>query len=210
MEMAGTSAAVVKTSATVVKTSAHKMDYRYRKIRGVWHTIRSPLTRVGRKWIQSQKDKEIYDKDRRRVRGVERFLPTAAEMKLFRWRLGLSQRGASKILGGGKRSFQNYEAQRALPGLAMANLMRLLGAYPTLLEELKEEAPCLTPMQIKALRVKLRLSQRGASKILGGGKRSFQKYEAGKEMPCIAMANLLRLIKEYPQLINKLCQPEGE
>jgi HTH-type transcriptional regulator/antitoxin MqsA len=61
--------------------------------------------------------------------------------------------------------------------------------------ELKAEVDdVLSPAQVAAVRVKLKLSQRKAGELLGGGPRSFQKYESGKQAVSTPMSHLLRLL----------------
>lgn len=56
----------------------------------------------------------------------------------------------------------------------------------------------LLPEEIAKIRHKLNLSQREAGKILGGGPRAFQKYEAGSVPVSAPMNNLLLLLGEDP------------
>lgn len=54
------------------------------------------------------------------------------------------------------------------------------------------------------IRKRLRLSQRKAGMILGGGENAFQRYEAGKDLPTRAMSNLLRLLNNDPGRLQEL------
>ena len=58
-----------------------------------------------------------------------------------RWRCQqsplLSQRDASRLLGGGRHAFERYEARRLALSEAMANLLRLLDHDPKRLDELR-------------------------------------------------------------------------
>lgn len=58
--------------------------------------------------------------------------------------------------------------------------------------------------EIKRIRRKLGLSQRRAGAILGGGARSFQKYESGCGWISRPMANLLRLLDNDPSRLKEL------
>ena len=62
----------------------------------------------------------------------------------------------------------------------------------------------LTPDEIRAIRERLGLTQIEASKIIGGGRRSFTKYESGAVKPAAAVVRLLRLIEEEPAIMAKL------
>lgn len=58
--------------------------------------------------------------------------------------------------------------------------------------------------EIRRIRRKLGLSQRRAGAILGGGARSFQKYESGCGWISRPMANLLRLLDNDPERLKEL------
>lgn len=58
--------------------------------------------------------------------------------------------------------------------------------------------------EIARIRKRLRLSQRRAGELLGGGVRAFQKYEKGTSMASVAMSNLLRLLDKDPARLTDL------
>jgi len=62
----------------------------------------------------------------------------------------------------------------------------------------------LSPTEIKAVRSKLKLSQREAGKLLGGGPRSFQKYESGEVTASVPMSRLLKLLAKDPKRLKEL------
>jgi HTH-type transcriptional regulator/antitoxin MqsA len=62
----------------------------------------------------------------------------------------------------------------------------------------------LGPGEVRAVRKRLRLSQRRAGDLLGGGPRAFQKYEAGTASVSRPMSNLLRLLNNDPQRLTEL------
>ena len=66
---------------------------------------------------------------------AEQVLPPA-EVAAIREKLGLSQRQASELLGGGPRAFQKYEAGTQTPSVPMSHLLKLLARDPTRLQEL--------------------------------------------------------------------------
>ncbi len=55
----------------------------------------------------------------------------------------------------------------------------------------------------------LKLDQRQAAEIFGGGPNAFSRYEIGKTQPPLALVQLLRLIANHPEVINEL-KPKGE
>lgn len=59
------------------------------------------------------------------------------EVTQVREKLGLSQRAAGELLGGGPRAFQKYEAGKQAVSTPMSNLLRLLANDPARLDELR-------------------------------------------------------------------------
>jgi HTH-type transcriptional regulator/antitoxin MqsA len=73
------------------------------------------------------------------------------------------------------------------------------------LHEMKAEIAGLPqPEEIRRIRQRLKLSQRRAGEILGGGQRAFQKYESGEVAVSRPMANLLRLLERDPTRLKEL------
>lgn len=66
----------------------------------------------------------------------------------------------------------------------------------------------LRPDQVAAIRKRLRLSQRRAGEVLGGGPRAFQKYESGQVMVSAAMSKLLRLLDNDISRLKELTDIE--
>jgi HTH-type transcriptional regulator / antitoxin MqsA len=62
------------------------------------------------------------------------------EVAKVRKALGLSQRRAGELLGGGPRAFQKYEAGAQTPSVPMSHLLTLLARDPRRLSELEERA----------------------------------------------------------------------
>ena len=60
------------------------------------------------------------------------------EIRRIRHKLGLSQRDASRLTGGGHNAFSRYERGEASPLPAVINLFRLLDKHPQLLGELRK------------------------------------------------------------------------
>lgn len=70
---------------------------------------------------------------------------------------------------------------------------------------LKAEAEgVLSPAAVARIRKQLRLSQRKAGEVLGGGARAFQRYEAGTVTLSKPMSNLLRILEHRPDLLGML------
>ena len=62
----------------------------------------------------------------------------------------------------------------------------------------------LSPSQVAAVRTKLGLSQRKAGELLGGGPRSFYKYESGKQAVSVPMSHLLTLLDHDVSRLQEL------
>ncbi len=60
-----------------------------------------------------------------------------ARVATIRGRLGISQREAGELLGGGPRAFQKYESGSTALSVPMSNLLRLLENEPARLKELR-------------------------------------------------------------------------
>ncbi|MBK1720978.1 type II toxin-antitoxin system MqsA family antitoxin [Thiocystis violacea] len=62
----------------------------------------------------------------------------------------------------------------------------------------------LTSDEIRALRERLKLTQKDAAEFFGGGANAFSKYERGDVAQSVAMDRLLRLVGRYPSLLAEL------
>jgi HTH-type transcriptional regulator / antitoxin MqsA len=72
------------------------------------------------------------------------------------------------------------------------------------LDELKAIAHRDTIRFVREVRARLKLSQRQAGLLLGGGPRAFQKYESGEIEPAAPMINLLRVLAARPEAVDVL------
>lgn len=64
-----------------------------------------------------------------------------------RKKLGLDQKEAADLFGGGVNAFSRYEKSRAQPPLALVQLLRLLDRHPHLLDELRDGQAGMTATQ---------------------------------------------------------------
>ncbi len=71
---------------------------------------------------------------RRRADG----LLTGEEIRALRDRLGLTQKEASELFGGGANAFSKYERGEVAQSAAMDRLLRLVARYPRLMADLKD------------------------------------------------------------------------
>jgi HTH-type transcriptional regulator/antitoxin MqsA len=60
------------------------------------------------------------------------------------------------------------------------------------------------PSFVSRVRKKLRLDQREAAEIFGGGINAFSRYENGKTKPPLALVHLLKLLDKHPELLQEL------
>ena len=58
--------------------------------------------------------------------------------------------------------------------------------------------------ELARIRKKLKLTQREAALITGGGHNAFSRYERGEAKPIQAVLNLFRLLDHHPDLLSEL------
>ena len=58
--------------------------------------------------------------------------------------------------------------------------------------------------RVRQARKRLKLSQEEAGRIIGGGKRAFQKYESGATPPSDAAVGLIELLIRHPEEVETL------
>lgn len=65
-------------------------------------------------------------------------------------------------------------------------------------------AGLLIPAEVKSIRKRLRITQREAGTIIGGGPNAFQKYETGDILVSKAIDTALRLLARDPSRLQEL------
>jgi HTH-type transcriptional regulator/antitoxin MqsA len=65
-------------------------------------------------------------------------------------------------------------------------------------------ASIVDPEFIMRVRKKLRLDQREAAEIFGGGVNAFSRYENGKTKPPLALVKLLKVLDRHPDLLDEI------
>ena len=65
-------------------------------------------------------------------------------------------------------------------------------------------AAIVDPQFIAAVRKKLKLDQREAAQLFGGGVNAFSRYENGKTRPPLALVKLLKVLDRHPDLLNQV------
>ena len=62
----------------------------------------------------------------------------------------------------------------------------------------------LSSSEIRRIRKKLKLTQKQAADIFGGGPNAFSRYERGDASPVRATSHLLRLLDKHPEQLGEL------
>jgi HTH-type transcriptional regulator / antitoxin MqsA len=75
----------------------------------------------------------------------------------------------------------------------------LVGAF-----QRRVNATHVDPSYIAAVRRKLKLGQREAADIFGGGVNAFSRYETGKTKPPLALIKLLKVLDRHPNLLTEV------
>jgi HTH-type transcriptional regulator/antitoxin MqsA len=78
--------------------------------------------------------------------------------------------------------------------------------YAETLEKLRLKVDAEESAELARIRKKLKLTQRRAAAIAGGGVNAFSRYETGKAKPVAAVVNLFRLLDKHPELINEIAE----
>lgn len=65
-------------------------------------------------------------------------------------------------------------------------------------------AALVDPGFIADVRRKLRLDQREAAALFGGGVNAFSRYETGKAKPPVALVRLLEVLDRHPELLDEI------
>ncbi|ERR1700760_3827783 len=89
--------------------------------------------------IHTGDDMEVSDAALKELKNKVDLL-NAQEVKRIRTKIGLTQREAGAIVGGGPNAFQKYEKGDVTVSKPMSNLLRVLEKHPEEIEELKKYA----------------------------------------------------------------------
>jgi len=65
-------------------------------------------------------------------------------------------------------------------------------------------AAIVDPKFIVRVRKKLKIDQREAAEIFGGGVNAFSRYENGKTKPPLALVKLLKVLDRHPDLLGEV------
>ena len=90
--------------------------------------------------LHTAEDLKISDAALKELRLEVENLLKPQEVKRIRTAIGLTQREAGAILGGGPNAFQKYEQDTVTVSKSMSNLLRVLERHPEEVEELRKHA----------------------------------------------------------------------
>jgi HTH-type transcriptional regulator / antitoxin MqsA len=90
--------------------------------------------------IHTAEDMKVSDAALKELRLQVENLLKPQEVKRIRTKIGLTQREAGTILGGGPNAFQKYEQDTVTVSKPMSNLLRVLERHPEEVEELRKQA----------------------------------------------------------------------
>lgn len=79
-----------------------------------------------------------------------------------------------------------------------------LGAELQAIDQAYLELRAAYAARVKAVRKKLGLTQEEAGRIIGGGRRAFQKYERGTMQPSEAAVGLIEILDRHPEEVTTL------
>lgn len=90
--------------------------------------------------IFTAEDMKVSDAALRDLRKEVENLLKPHDVKRIRTKIGLTQREAGSLLGGGPNAFQKYEQDTVSVSKPMSNLLRVLDRHPEEIEELRKQA----------------------------------------------------------------------
>lgn len=90
--------------------------------------------------IHTPEDLKVSDAALKDLRLQVENLLKPQDIKRIRTKIGLTQREAGTILGGGPNAFQKYEQDTVTVSKPMSNLLRVLERHPEEVEELRKQA----------------------------------------------------------------------
>ena len=76
--------------------------------------------------------------------------------------------------------------------------------YAKTVEQRREAIDKEESAELARIRKKLKLSQKQAAAIAGGGVNAFSRYEHGKSRPVAAVVNLFRILDKHPELVEEI------
>lgn len=90
--------------------------------------------------IHTGADMKVSDKALKELKIKVEKLLLPEDIRRIRTKLGLTQREAGEVIGGGPNAFQKYESGEVLLSKGMSNFLRVLEKHPEEVEKLKEQS----------------------------------------------------------------------
>jgi HTH-type transcriptional regulator/antitoxin MqsA len=90
--------------------------------------------------IHTGEDMKVSDAALKALRIKVEHLLAPEEVKRIRQKMGLTQRQAGSIIGGGPNAFQKYEGGETVVSKGISNFLRVLERPPEEIEELQKQA----------------------------------------------------------------------
>jgi HTH-type transcriptional regulator/antitoxin MqsA len=113
--------------------------------------------------------------------------------------LTYTYKGKSTILSAVSGDFCPTCEESILEAAESERVMREMGAFAK-----QVNAASIDPAFIVRVRKKLKLDQREAAEIFGGGVNAFSRYETGKIEPPVALVKLLRILDRHPEQLDEI------
>lgn len=88
--------------------------------------------------VHSGIDMEVSDRALRVLKARAEHLLSSSDIRRIRKALGLTQREAGEIIGGGPNAFQKYESGEILASRAVSNFLRVLERHPEEIAALRD------------------------------------------------------------------------
>ena len=89
--------------------------------------------------VLSFKEMEVGTREMHKLKAQVECVLQPSDVKRIRNKLGLTQKQAGLILGGGQNAFQKYESAEVVTSQAISNLLRVLDHNPSSLQVLLRE-----------------------------------------------------------------------
>lgn len=90
--------------------------------------------------IHTGEDMKVSDAALQALKIKVENLLSPEEVRRIRVKMGLTQRQAGTLIGGGPNAFQKYEAGEVTVSKGISNFLRMLERHPEEIEELKKQA----------------------------------------------------------------------
>ena len=77
--------------------------------------------------------------------------------------------------------------------------------YAQAISNFSQEIDREEAIELAKTRKKLKLTQREAARLTGGGANAFSRYERGQTKPMLAIINLFRILGKHPEILKEIC-----